>query len=163
MSLDKSIQSGKEKRKKYRGSKAWDCSCRNGGSCSYCEGTRTHNTKRRKAESEYECELCYDTECVCGGIGLTCHGCCSCVSEKIESRNMARQNKEVEIEVVKDGCVSIKVKGYGTYGQEDGAILELDRDDDGDLRLMIWADANDESPTNIIWLELSNTANPPTS
>lgn len=43
MSLDKAIEHGKEKRKPYRGSKAWDYSCRNHGSCSYCVEQRTHN------------------------------------------------------------------------------------------------------------------------
>jgi hypothetical protein len=41
MSLDKAIQHKKEKRKPYRGSKAIDCTCRNHGSCSYCENNRT--------------------------------------------------------------------------------------------------------------------------
>ena len=36
MSLDKGIEHGKEKRQKYRGAKAFDRSCRNGGGCSYC-------------------------------------------------------------------------------------------------------------------------------
>jgi len=40
MSLDKAIQYKKEKRKPYYGSKAFDCSCRNHGSCSYCERNR---------------------------------------------------------------------------------------------------------------------------
>jgi hypothetical protein len=41
MSLEKAIIHKKEKRKPYRGSKAFDCSCRNHGSCGYCEGNRT--------------------------------------------------------------------------------------------------------------------------
>ena len=40
MSLEKAIQNKKEKRKPYRGSKAFDCSCRNHGSCSWCESNR---------------------------------------------------------------------------------------------------------------------------
>lgn len=48
MSLDKAIQHGKEHRKKFRGAKAIDCSCRNHGSCSYCLGNRLHSTKKRK-------------------------------------------------------------------------------------------------------------------
>lgn len=87
MSLDKSIRSGKEKRKPYRGAKACDSSCRNGGGCPYCEGTRTHNAKRRKTESQYDCEECFDTGCVCGGIGLTCDGCCSCATARDLHRN----------------------------------------------------------------------------
>lgn len=47
MSLDKSISSGKEKRKKYRGAKAIDHTCRNHGSCSYCESNRKYSTRKR--------------------------------------------------------------------------------------------------------------------
>jgi len=48
MSLDKAIKHKKEKRKPYRGSKAIDCTCRNHGSCSYCESNRTiFDTKAR--------------------------------------------------------------------------------------------------------------------
>jgi hypothetical protein len=38
--LDKAIEHKKEKRKPYRGSKRIDHTCRNHGSCSYCEGNR---------------------------------------------------------------------------------------------------------------------------
>jgi len=48
MSLDKSIKSGKEKRKKYRGSKAVDCTCRNGGTCPWCIGNRQYKNKKRE-------------------------------------------------------------------------------------------------------------------
>lgn len=41
MTLDKAIKSGKEKRKKYRGSKAFDRSCRNHGDCPACFSNRT--------------------------------------------------------------------------------------------------------------------------
>lgn len=40
--LDKAIKSGKEHRKQYRKSKAFDKSCRNHGSCPYCESNRTY-------------------------------------------------------------------------------------------------------------------------
>lgn len=50
MSLDKSIQSGKEHRKRYTGAKAVDAKCRNYGSCKRCLSNRTHkNDKRRNA------------------------------------------------------------------------------------------------------------------
>lgn len=42
MSLDKSIEHGKEHRKQYRGSKAIDPSCRNHGSCPWCQRNRKH-------------------------------------------------------------------------------------------------------------------------
>jgi hypothetical protein len=52
MSLDKGIESGKEKRKQYRKSKRFDSTCRNHGSCKYCENNRLHNDKKRKASAE---------------------------------------------------------------------------------------------------------------
>lgn len=42
MSLDKSIMYGKEYRKPYRGSKAFDYACRNHGGCVWCERNRKH-------------------------------------------------------------------------------------------------------------------------
>jgi hypothetical protein len=52
MSLDKSIKSGKEKRKQYRKSKRFDSTCRNHGSCKYCENNRLHNDKKRKVSAD---------------------------------------------------------------------------------------------------------------
>lgn len=40
MTLAKSIAHGKDHRAEYRGSKRFDKSCRNHGSCPACEGTR---------------------------------------------------------------------------------------------------------------------------
>ena len=59
MSLDKAIESGKEKRKKYRKSKAFDSTCRNHGSCPWCEGNRTNknNNKKKVADKELKEEL----------------------------------------------------------------------------------------------------------
>lgn len=50
--LDKAIEHGKEKRKPYRRSKRFDRSCRNHGSCGYCEGSRTHNDAVKKFDAE---------------------------------------------------------------------------------------------------------------
>jgi hypothetical protein len=36
-----------------------------------------------------ECELCYDTGCSCGGIGMNCHGCCSCKAGQKALNNRA--------------------------------------------------------------------------
>ena len=47
MSLDKSIEHGKEHRKPYYGSKAIDSTCRNHGSCSWCEGNRKYADRKR--------------------------------------------------------------------------------------------------------------------
>ena len=54
MSLDKSIQSGKSHRKSYRGAKAIDATCRNHGSCKWCEGNRTHKNGKRELAAEQE-------------------------------------------------------------------------------------------------------------
>lgn len=54
MSLNKSIQHGKEHRKPYRGAKAIDCACRNHGSCEWCEGNRTHKNDKRELVAEQE-------------------------------------------------------------------------------------------------------------
>ena len=56
MSLDKAIKYGKEHRKPYRGSKAFDPYCRNHGPCGYCEQNRKH-----KFRDKHPAELCeYD-------------------------------------------------------------------------------------------------------
>jgi hypothetical protein len=48
MSLDMAILHGKEKRKPYRKSKSFDYSCRNHGSCGWCEGNRKHNSHKKE-------------------------------------------------------------------------------------------------------------------
>lgn len=52
MSLDKSIQSGKEHRKPYNGAKAIDATCRNHGSCERCHGNRIYKNEKRNLASE---------------------------------------------------------------------------------------------------------------
>lgn len=61
MSLDKAIEFGKEKRKQFRKSKAFDITCRNHGSCPWCEGNRTIQARKEhkriqslEKEEEYE-------------------------------------------------------------------------------------------------------------
>lgn len=56
MSLDKSIASGKERRKPYRKSKAFDYTCRNHGSCSWCEQNRRHGDSKRRVDAEMKLE-----------------------------------------------------------------------------------------------------------
>ena len=57
MSLDKAIKHGKEKRKPYRGAKAIDYTCRNHGSCPYCEQNRTFNNRKQEMiAKEKQCE-----------------------------------------------------------------------------------------------------------
>lgn len=48
MSLDKSIEHGKEHRKDYYGAKSIDKSCRNHGSCDWCLENRTVKYKRKE-------------------------------------------------------------------------------------------------------------------
>lgn len=52
MSLDKAIEHGKEHRKKYFGSKAFDCTCRNHGSCNVCKENRLHARKKSEQAAE---------------------------------------------------------------------------------------------------------------
>lgn len=47
MSLNKSIQSGKEYRKPYRGAKAIDPFCRNHGACPFCRDNRLYKFRQR--------------------------------------------------------------------------------------------------------------------
>lgn len=47
MSLNKAIEHKKEKRKPFRKSKAFDATCRNHGSCSYCEQNRTFSSRKK--------------------------------------------------------------------------------------------------------------------
>lgn len=54
MSLDKSIEHGKEHRKQYRGAKAVDRTCRNHGSCGWCRENRKHKYDKRKLGAEQE-------------------------------------------------------------------------------------------------------------
>ena len=54
MSLDKAIEHGKEKRKPYRGSKAIDRTCRNHGSCLWCERNRRHKFRDKWLKQEAE-------------------------------------------------------------------------------------------------------------
>ena len=52
MGLEKAIQHGKERRKPYRGSKAFDPSCRPHGDCSWCERNRKIRTRRAHLKAE---------------------------------------------------------------------------------------------------------------
>ena len=47
MSLDKGIEHGKEWRRPYYGSSAFDRSCRPHGNCPWCYGNRMHSTRVR--------------------------------------------------------------------------------------------------------------------
>lgn len=65
--LDKAIESGKEHRKQYRRSKRFDRTCRNHGSCPYCESNRLFNRRRGEFDQtekvkNFEKELDIHTE-----------------------------------------------------------------------------------------------------
>lgn len=51
MGFEKSIDSGKEHRKHYRGSKSVASSCRNHGGCPWCEENRMHGNKIRESKN----------------------------------------------------------------------------------------------------------------
>lgn len=55
--LDRAIEHGKEKRKKFYGAKAVDCSCRNHGSCPWCKENRLHKIK--VAKMAWEDGVCF--------------------------------------------------------------------------------------------------------
>lgn len=48
MPLDKAIEHGKEHRKPYYGAKAIDRTCRNHGTCVWCERNRLHSSRKRE-------------------------------------------------------------------------------------------------------------------
>lgn len=52
MSLDKAIEHGKEHRRKYRGAKAVDATCRNHGSCEWCLTNRQYASRKREESTE---------------------------------------------------------------------------------------------------------------
>lgn len=56
MSFHKAIEHGKEHRKEYHGAKAVDRTCRNHGSCKWCEDGRLHKYKKAelKGKGYYE-------------------------------------------------------------------------------------------------------------
>ena len=63
MSLNKSIDSGKEKRKPYKGSKAIDHTCRNHGSCDWCRENRMYHTLKEYERTKQELDD-YDNQSV---------------------------------------------------------------------------------------------------
>ena len=52
MSLDKAIEHGKEMRKPYRGSKAFDYTCRNHGTCEWCAENRWHKFRDKHPQED---------------------------------------------------------------------------------------------------------------
>jgi hypothetical protein len=63
MSLDKAIEHGRERRKRFYRAKAVSMSCRCHGSCPWCRGNRMHKHLKRIAIAEdTKLELEKDTE-----------------------------------------------------------------------------------------------------
>jgi hypothetical protein len=56
MSLYKAIEYGKEKRRAYRKSKAFDTSCRNHGSCDYCKSDRQYKFIKAELSAKEQLE-----------------------------------------------------------------------------------------------------------
>jgi len=56
MGFDKNYPRRKDQRKRHRRSAAFDRSCRPGGDCPYCQGNRSHATRKRMlaADELYE-------------------------------------------------------------------------------------------------------------
>lgn len=56
MSFDKEYPKRKDHRKPYKGAKRFDRSCRNHGSCPWCQGNRQHNNKKRIEMASFDFE-----------------------------------------------------------------------------------------------------------
>jgi ferredoxin len=54
MALDKAIKHGREKRKPYYGAKAIDHTCRNHGSCPWCQGKVRYKRLKEKMKGEVQ-------------------------------------------------------------------------------------------------------------
>lgn len=54
MSLEKSINSGKDWRKPYTDSRAFSCGCRNHGSCKCCIGNRMYAYTKGLQRAQYD-------------------------------------------------------------------------------------------------------------
>ena len=52
--LDKAIEHGKEHRKRYRGAKACDKTCRNRGSCTWCKNNRTYHSNKLDEKIKFD-------------------------------------------------------------------------------------------------------------
>lgn len=54
MTLDKAIEHNKEHRKQYRGSKAFDRTCRNHGGCDWCLGNRLYRANKLEEKTNQD-------------------------------------------------------------------------------------------------------------
>jgi hypothetical protein len=58
MSLDKSIEHGKEHRKPYYRGKKFSVNCRNHGGCLWCEENRKHKFRNKSGDADDRMERC---------------------------------------------------------------------------------------------------------
>jgi hypothetical protein len=72
MSLEKAIKHGKEKRKGYYGSQAFDHSCRPHGSCPYCENNRLFSDKKARLKASKREQIDELIDLAVGGGDPTC-------------------------------------------------------------------------------------------
>lgn len=59
MSLDKAIASGKEHRKPYYDSRAFDYTCRNHGTCGWCVANRQHKFRDKHPPDQRDTQVSY--------------------------------------------------------------------------------------------------------
>lgn len=62
MTLDKAIEHNKEHRKQYRGSKAFDRTCRNHGGCDWCKNNRLYRANKLEEKTNQDLKSIKDTE-----------------------------------------------------------------------------------------------------
>ena len=54
---NKQYPNRKDQRRAYTGSKRFDRSCRNNGSCGYCKGNRTHQARKAEEKAKQEMKI----------------------------------------------------------------------------------------------------------
>lgn len=60
MSFDQAIETGKERRRPYRGAKAVDATCRNHGTCPTCRRLRQYRNNMAEADAVEQMKEPYD-------------------------------------------------------------------------------------------------------
>jgi hypothetical protein len=86
-------------------------------------------------------------------VSLSTHGTVmnAIVTDQIYSSKELRKKIPVKV-VANDGVISINAKGYDFNHDEDNGIITLEVCE-GRLRLIVWADKNNDAPTHVIDLE----------
>ena len=75
--------------------------------------------------------------------------------QTVTLKDKGNTDKQVEIKIKSDSdCIAIFPSSYGEKSAQDGygapVLLEIW---DGELRVVVWSDINDDDPTDIISLE----------